>query len=55
MRANFTEQVSLRMGEMIGASDVLWGGVVPGAVAAIVLAAVWQLTGKGASAGEPHW
>ena len=35
---------------MIGGSDYLWGGVVPGAVAAIVLAAVWQLTGKGASA-----
>lgn len=35
---------------MIGASDLLWGGVLPGAVAACMFVFVWQLTGKSASA-----
>jgi|GEM_PF-3477002 len=35
---------------MIGWSDLLWGGVLPAIVAASVLAVVWELTGKAASA-----
>ncbi|MGI9429894.1 MAG: hypothetical protein ACR2NM_14625, partial [Bythopirellula sp.] len=35
---------------MIGMWDVIYGGIVPGIVAATSLAVVWRATGKAASA-----